>query len=444
MTSPLYLLLVLLGSIVFIVWSTAYRKLDAFFALLIAAFSVGVFSGMSLTEILNVLKTGFGNTMGKIGLLIIVGTSLGMVLERTGATMSMANAVLRLVKERNAPAAISLTGFIVGLPIFCDSGFIILNGLNHSLAKRTSFSMAIMASALATALYSVHCLVPPHPGITAAVSTLGGDMGIVMIWGIGLAIPGMVTGYAWSRWMGNRIPPQPVDEGLQLSGEQELPPAFMSFLPVFLPVLLIAFKSILLLMPGDERTQTIWIRLVSFAGDPVVALSVGLVVSLLLIRRERHTNISSWLTDGVTKAGVILAIIAAGGMFGEILQASGVSGNLGQLLRGFSLGIFLPFFITAVLKTAQGSSTVAIITASSLVMPLLPELGLDSPHALTLTILSMGAGSMMVSHANDSYFWVISRFSGIDTAATLKVFTVATALMAITIQLIIWLAILIS
>lgn len=444
MTSPIYLFIVLIGSIAFIVWSTAYRKLDAFFALLIAAFAVGVFSGMSLTEILNVLKTGFGNTMGKIGLLIIIGTSLGMVLERTGATMSMANAVLRLVKERNAPAAISLTGFIVGLPIFCDSGFIILNGLNHSLSRRTNFSRAVMASALATALYSVHCLVPPHPGITAAVSTMGGEMGMVMIWGIVFAVPAMITGYAWSKWMGNKVAVEPIEEALEGPVAAVLPPAFLSFFPVFLPVLLIAFKSVTLLVYAGEISENTFVRLVSFAGDPVVALSAGLLVSLLLIRGGNPVNVSSWLTEGVTKAGLILAIIAAGGMFGEILQASGVSANLGQLLRGFSLGIFLPFLITAVLKTAQGSSTVAIITASSLIMPLLPELGLDSPHAQTLTILSMGAGSMMVSHANDSYFWVISRFSGIDTAATLKVFTVATGLMAVTVQLLIWLVLVIS
>lgn len=439
MASPVYLLFILFGSIVFIVWATAYRKLDAFFALLLAAVGVGVLSGMPLLEILNVLKTGFGNTMGKIGLLIIFGTSLGIVLEKTGATMSMANSVLRLVRQRNAPAAISLTGFIIGLPIFCDSGFIILNGLNHSLVRKTRFSMAVMASALATALYSVHCLVPPHPGITAAVSSMDGDIGKVMVWGIALAVPGAVTGYLWSRWMGSKIPASQTDGEVQTASAENLPPVYLSFMPVVLPVLLIALKSVLLLLFTGEQMSNPLIRLTSFTGDPVVAIGFGLIFSLLLIQRDHRANISGWLTEGISKAGVILAIIAAGGMLGEILHSSGVSANLGQLLRGFSLGIFLPFLITAVLKTAQGSSTVAIITASSLVMPLLPELELTSPHALTMTILSMGAGSMMVSHANDSYFWVISRFSGLDTASALKVFTIATALMAITIQLIIWL-----
>jgi GntP family gluconate:H+ symporter len=144
------------------------------------------------------------------------------------------------------------------------------------------------------------------------------------------------------------------------------------------------------------------------------------------------------LTDGVDKAGMILAIIAAGGMFGEMLQATGMGKNLGELLGGLSLGIFFPFLIASILKTAQGSSTVAVITTSSLITPLLADLGLNSPIALTLTILSMGAGSMTISHANDAYFWVISRFSNLETAATLKVYSVATLLMGVTVQLLIW------
>ncbi|MDQ3279202.1 MAG: GntP family permease, partial [Bacteroidota bacterium] len=161
MTNTYYLLATLVASIAFIIWMTAYKKVNAFFVLLLAALAVGLLGGLSLDKIVATLKTGFGHTMEKIGLLIILGTTLGVVLEKTGATLSMANAILRSVKEKNAPAAIAITGFIVGIPIFCDSGFIILSGLNHSLVKKAHHKMPVMAVALATSLYSVHCMVPP-------------------------------------------------------------------------------------------------------------------------------------------------------------------------------------------------------------------------------------------------------------------------------------------
>lgn len=438
MTNTYYLLFLLIASIGFIVWVTAYKKLHAFFALLAAALGVGLLSGMPLNNMVSILKTGFGHTMEKIGLLIILGTSLGVILEKTGATISMANAILKKVKDKNAPIAIALTGFIVGLPIFCDSGFIILSGLNHSLVKKTNHRMPVMAAALATSLYAVHCLVPPHPGITAAVGTAGGDIGKVMLWGIALAVPAAIIGFLWSNYRGKRtmheyIAPEDVHAEVK-----QLPAAWLSFLPVILPIILIAAKSVLTL-EADIATKNIFYQTISFIGSPEIALLIALLSSFLLIKKENRSSASNWLAEAVEKAGMILAIIAGGGMFGEMMQATGMGENLGGLLKGFSLGIFFPFIITAILKTAQGSSTVAIITAASLVTPLLAQLGLQTAMGNTLAILSMGAGSMVVSHANDAYFWVISRFSNLTTAAALKVYSTATLVMGLTVQLMIWL-----
>lgn len=439
MANTYYLLLLLVVSISFIVWITAYKKINAFFALLIAALAVGLLSGLPLDKIVATLKTGFGHTMEKIGLLILFGTTLGVILEKTGATISMANAILRIVKENNAPLAIGITGFIVGLPIFCDSGFIILSGLNHSLVQRTHYRMPAMAAVLATSLYAVHCLVPPHPGITAAVGTAGGNLGLVMIWGILLALPAAVVGYLWAVNRGARVSHEYIEPESNETITTPLPPAGRSFLPVILPIALIALKSIVLLLtPAQVLPGNIALQLISFVGDPVMALAIGILLSLTLIHKEKKKEWVHWLTAGVEKAGMILAIIAAGGMFGEMLQATGMGKNLGDLLGGLSLGIFFPFLITAILKTAQGSSTVAVITAASLVTPLLGSLGIHSSTGLTLAILSMGAGSMVVSHANDAYFWVISRFSNLETAATLKAYSIATLLMGITVQLLIW------
>jgi GntP family gluconate:H+ symporter len=439
MTSTYYLLILLLLAIACIVWLTAYKKVNAFIALLIAALSVGILSGLPLDTLAATLKKGFGDTMEKIGLLIILGTILGVILEKTGATASMATFILKKVKEQNAPAAIAITGFIIGLPIFCDSGFVVLSGLNHSLVQKTNGRMPVMAAALGTALYAVHCLVPPHPGITAAVGTAGGDIGMVMLWGIVLAIPAALIGYIVSVRRGRQITHAYIEPEVSHVVVKDLPPAGISFLPIILPIVLIAAKSIAMLFTSPQVIkQSLLLQLLSFAGEPVIALMFGILCSLLLINKAYRKDLSHWLTEGVEKAGMILSIIAAGGMFGEILQATGMGKHLGELLSGLSLGIFFPFLVTAVLKTAQGSTTVAIITASSLIAPLLSTLGFTSPTGITLAILSMGAGSMVVSHANDAYFWVISRFSNLQTAATLKVYSVATLLMGITVQLMVW------
>jgi gluconate:H+ symporter, GntP family len=282
-------------------------------------------------------------------------------------------------------------------------------------------------------------LVPPHPGITAALGTVGGDLGMVMLWGIALAVPAALVGYGWGRWRGKHIQHAYLEpEQVQVAVEQ-VPAAFLSFLPVVLPISLIALRSVMVLYVAKDAVATsTFFRLLSFFGEPVTALGIGLIVSFLLVQKQHTKALTHWLSDGVEKAGMILAIIAAGGMFGEMLQATGMGKNLGELLGGLPLGIFFPFLIAAIIKTAQGSSTVAVITAASLVTPLLPSLGLQSPTGLTFSILSMGAGSMVVSHANDSYFWVISRFSNLETAATLKVYTTATLLMGVTVQLLIW------
>ncbi|MDB5262262.1 MAG: GntP family permease, partial [Adhaeribacter sp.] len=362
MTTTYYLFFLLIASILFIIWVTAYKKVNAFFALLVAALGVGLFSGLPLAEIVAVLKTGFGHTMEKIGLLIILGTTLGVILEKTGATMSMANAILRRVKEENAPMAIALTGFIIGIPIFCDSGFIILSGLNHSLVKKAHHKMPVMAAALATSLYAVHCLMPPHPGITAAVGTAGGDLGMVMLWGLVLAIPATLVGYLWSVWRGGKVTHEYLEPEVVQVEVKHLPAATLSFLPVILPIVLIAVKSIMMLYQTQPAiNKSVFLQLISFAGEPVVALAIGIVFSFTLIQKEYKKELSHWLSDGVDKAGMILAIIAAGGMFGEMLQATGMGKNLGEMLSGLSLGIFFPFLIAAIIKTAQGSSTVAVI-----------------------------------------------------------------------------------
>ena len=427
-------LIFLLAGIAVIILLTTRWRVHPFFALLIACFLVGLGVQMDIATILSTIKSGFGHIMQSLGLIIVLGTTLGVLLEHSGCTKVMANFILKKTGEKKAPLAMSITGFIVGLPVFCDSGYIVLSGLNQSLAKRTGISVAIMATSLATGLYAVHCLLPPHPGAAAAAVTIGVDFGRLISIGIAVAIPGMIVGYFWARYAGKKIP-YVAAEAEHITTHTALPNTFMAFLPVIVPVLLIAVNSFFAL---EKNSGNILQKIFAVLGEPVIALSVGILLVFATVSSWTKQAVSKLLQEGAEKAGGILVIIGAGGAFGAVLAATKIGEHFGQSLNLGSMGIFFPFLLTFMLKTAQGSSTVAIITAASIIQPLLPALGLDTETGKLLCVLSMGAGSMMISHANDAYFWVISKFSGLDMKPMLKVYSVATIWMGMITLLVIY------
>ncbi len=428
-TSLTQIIICLLIGITLIVLLTSKYRVHAFFALILSCFVVGLGVQMPVDVVIITIKDGFGNIMKSLGLIIVLGTTLGVLLEYTGATQVMATYIMRKVGEKRSALAMALTGFIVGLPIFCDSGYIVLSGLNKSLAKRTHTPMAIMAVSLATGLYSVHCLIPPHPGAAAAAGLIGVDFGKLILIGIIIAIPASAVGYIWTNYMGKKLPNTVDHEDEILVENAHLPSVIKSFLPVIVPILLISLKSFVAV---DPALNSKWLTMLLFLGDPVLALAIGVLLAFNCKRSWNKQSVGKLLHDGVEKAGGILIIIGAGGAFGAILAATKLGDHLSQALALGSMGLFFPFLITFVLKTAQGSSTVAIITAASIVVPLLPALGLDTPNGHLLCVLAMGAGSMMISHANDAYFWVIAKFSGLELKTMLKVYSVATLLMGLT------------
>jgi len=441
MHDGLSLLLLLVLSIVAIILLTAKVRMNAFFVLILVALGVGLAAGIPVEKIAGVMKDGFGSTLGSIGIIIICGTTIGVILERTGAALSMAEAILRIVGKSRVPLSMSVLGFIVGVPIFCDSGFIVLSALNRSLAQRSSISMSVMATALATALYSVHCLVPPHPGATAAAGVIGADIGTVILLGLIPAVAAATAGYVWSTRFGRRYEVRPQSE---VSIEElkskyiTLPHPIHSFVPIVFPVTLIALKSVAILPSRPFGDQLVF-AILSIAGDPSIALLAGVLVALTLVPKWTKEILDTWLQDGVKNAGLILAITAAGGAFGAVLRATQLGSAAGQSLSMWGLGIFLPFALAAVLKTAQGSSTVAILTAASMISPMLQPLGFAEGYGPVLVVLAMGAGSMIASHANDSYFWVVSKFSNLDLSVALKVFTTATILVGMVAMAVVYL-----
>jgi GntP family gluconate:H+ symporter len=429
------MLFLILGMLAIILLTAKYH-VHAFFALLFACFVVGLGIGMPVMDIIATSKDGFGNIMKSLGLIIVLGTSLGGLLEYSGSTKTMASFILKITGERRAALAMSITGFIVGLPIFCDSGFIVLSGLNKSIAKRTGISVIITSISLATGLYAVHCLIPPHPGAAAAAVTLGVDFGKLILLGIIAAIPAMIVGHYWSVYAGKNI----ADSSTHTETEDQITPqsnaVWQAFLPVMVPILLIAVKSFLTV---ENMGNTGLLKIFSILGEPVIALSTGILLALGNNRSLSASTIGKILQESAEKAGGILVIIGAGGAFGAILGAAKIGAHFSSAVALGSMGMLFPFLLSFILKTAQGSSTVAIITAASIVQPLLPALGLDSANGKLLAALSMGAGSMMISHANDAYFWVIAKFSGLDMKTMLKVYSVSTALMGIVTMIMLYL-----
>ncbi len=441
------MILILVIAIIFIVVATSIIKLHPFMALLIAAYFVGIAGGLKLDTVGTIITNGFGSILAYIGIVIVLGTIIGIILEKSGAAVKMADVVLKVVGPKRPALAMSLIGWIVSIPVFCDSGFVILSALRKSVTRRTRTSAVTMSIALATGLYASHTLVPPTPGPIAAAANLGisNKLGIVILFGAFISIFTMFAGYFWAKFSGKRykIAEDYENEKLYANGldiEEEtieakygkLPNAYLAFAPIVVPIFFIAIGTIVNLpsLPfgGVNTSQYI---IFNFLGQPLNALLIGFIFALFLLPKFNEETLYKWIGEGIFQAGPIILITGAGGAFGAIIKATPIAGYLGTSLSGLGLGILVPFILSAALKTAQGSSTTALVTTSALMMPLLAPLGLDSTIGTVLTVMAIGAGALTVSHSNDSYFWVVSQFSGLDVKTAYKTQTVATLIQGI-------------
>jgi len=398
---------ILIGLVLIVVF-TSILKYNTFLSIFIVSLLIALIT-LPLADVVPTILTGFGNTMKSIGLIIIFGIILGLILDKTHATKS-----------------------ITGIPIFCDSGFIVLQGINKSLIESTGKPMVFMASVLAAGLYSVHCLIPPHPGATAAAGIMSANIGQLILIGIPVAAISSLAGFIWVRFITRKDPyTAPISNSDKMIQDEivELPSALRSFLPIVVPVLLLSGRSVVLLFaPGNQGAL---IKTISFLGEPIIALIVGILLAVSLYKKVNSKALNELFDLSIEKAGTILAITAAGGIFGTVIKATGIGEVAGVYLASTGLGLFVPFLIASFLKTAQGSSTVAIMTTASIISPMLISLNLNSDYGIVLATLAMGAGSMIISHTNDSYFWVITKFSDLEIKSTLRVWTTTTAVMGV-------------
>ena len=427
------LLLIILATLVFIVVAIAKFKIHPFITLILAAIIVGFLMGLDGDVILNTISEGFGKTLSSIGIIIGFGAVIGTFLEKSGGTATIAKYLLKLIGKKNSPLAMNLTGILVSIPVFCDSGFIILSSLNKALSKKTGISAVVFVVALSTGLYVSHVFIPPTPGPLAAAEALNADLGLVILMGIIIAIPTAFVGYLWAVKFGANL--TVTEKEIEVKTEETAESKstiFVVLLPILIPILLIALRSIAK-YPLHPFGEGIIANIFSFIGHPLPALFIGILFAVNLVDKKTAVKERlNWVTSSLKEAGVIILITGAGGAFGSILR----SGNLGAIIEthftSLQVGIFLPFILAAILKTAQGSSTVAIITSATIIAPLMNVLGLESDMSRALAVLAIGAGAMTVSHINDSYFWVVSQFSGMDTKTTLKSHTLATFMQGIT------------
>jgi GntP family gluconate:H+ symporter len=387
---------------------------------------------LPIQDVVPTILLGFGNTMKSIGLIIMLGIILGLILDKTHATKSIAHSILKLTGKKNSGMAIHTTGFITGIPIFCDSGFIVLQGINKSLIEDTGKSVAFMASVLAAGLYSVHCLIPPHPGATAAAGIMNANIGQLILLGIPVALISSLAGFFWSKFITrndvqNTV--KPIINKEKTYKLEDLPSPFRSFLPIVIPVLLLSGRSVILLITPENQSAIT--KGASFLGEPIIALIIGIILAVSLFKKINVRQINELFDLSIEKAGAILTIIGAGGIFGTVIKTTGIGEITGNYLTATGLGLFVPFLIAAFLKTAQGSSTVAIMTTASIISPMLIPLNLNSPNGIALATLSMGAGSMIISHSNDAYFWVVTKFSDLEIKSTFRVWTTTTLVMGI-------------
>ena len=419
-------------TIAFIIFATAKYKIHPFLTLIIASLGMGLVGGLETEIIIKSLSEGFGNTLKSIGIVIACGSIIGTYLEKTGSAKSIARSLLKITGNDRSPLAMNLTGFFVSIPVFCDSGYVILSTLNKAINRKTGISLAVLGTSLAAGLYATHVFVPPTPGPLAAASILGANIGRVLIYGFIVAVPVSLVGWFWSIYYCSRFS---VNSDLMEEQEKDevsqLPDVFTALLPIIVPIFLITIKSVIDHPSIVLQNKTLE-QIISFIGHPIIAILFGVFMAMITMRdlsKEQHFN---WVADGLKAAGTIILITGAGGAFGNILRATSISDVINKGLIDFEIGLLLPFFIAALLKTAQGSSTVSIITTAAMIAPLLDALGLSSEMGKVLSVLAIGAGAMTVSHLNDSYFWVVSQFSKMSTNVALRSHTVATLLQGIT------------
>ena len=428
--------LTLFIAIVFVIFLTSRLNWHPFLVLILVSIGFGLASGMSTNDILATLQKGFGDTLGSIGIIIVVGLIIGTFFEKSGGAIVVANFFVNIFGKKRVHMAIAFVGYVVSIPVYADSGFVILTPINKALTKRVGVSIAGTAVALAMGLTASHTMVPPTPGPLAAAAIIGADLAWVIIFGLAASSIGLLVCIQFSKYMGGKIwiESDSISKKEKIFSSEKLPSISRTIMPILTPLLLIVIRAFAE-YPSFPLEDGGLKAIITFIGDPFVALLIGMFLAFRIPKSKgsKRLSQSGWLGDAVKGSATIILITAAGGAFGKIIQASGFHHSIEPFIKTLPLGLVLPFLIAAVIKTAQGSSTVALVTAASIVFPMLDILELTSTVDKSLVVISIGAGSTVISHANDSFFWILTQFSGMTVSQGYRLHSLATLILGLTV-----------
>ncbi|MDF2586868.1 MAG: gluconate transporter [Anaerocolumna sp.] len=442
------MLLGLIVGIILLIFLVLKTKIHAFLALIIASAVVGLVGGMPLVDIklengttfgiTNSIKNGFGGTLGSIGIVIGFGVMMGQLFEITGAAEKMSHFFLKLFGKKREEEAMAFTGFLVSIPIFCDSGFVILAPIAKAISKATKKSVISLGVALAAGLVITHSLVPPTPGPLGVSGIYGIDAGKFILLALVLAIPMTVACLIYARFIGKKLYQIPNETGDGFVREnykeadytntfvmkgKELPSAIESFGPIILPIVLILISTV----TSALKMTSGFMGIFQFLGSPIIAVGLGLMLSIFTLGRKLDKKtVLKEMEKGMASAGIIMLVTGGGGALGQVIKDSGLGTFMAENLAATAIPIIvLPFIIATIMRAIQGSGTVAMTTAASITAPIIIAAGVN-PY---LGAVACCVGSLFFSYFNDSYFWVVNRTLGIsDTKEQLKVWSVTTTI----------------
>lgn len=417
-------------------------KIHPFLALIISSSMAGLIAGMVPLEVTKAITSGFGNTLGSVGIVIGLGVMMGRILEVSGAAETLAYTLIKTVGQKREEWAMAIAGFLISIPIFVDSAFVILNPLVKSLSRKSGKSVVSIGVALATGLVLTHSLVPPTPGPLGVAAIFGVDIGLMIALGLAFAIPMLLAGILYAKYIGKKIyqlpsddnldefirpeEPRPYPEVIEAMDEREksLPTFTRSILPILVPIILIFLSTTLKAMGLTEGIYGI----ILFFGEPIIAVAAGLLFAIygLTLDMDKESTIGE-MEEGMKQAGIILLVTGAGGALGEVIRVSGAGDYIAQQIAGFNIPVLLiPFFIATIIRLIQGSGTVSMITAASITAPILMQLDVN----MALAAVAAAMGSLAFSYFNDSFFWVVNRMLGItDVKEQIMVWSVPTTIM---------------
>ncbi len=434
------LLLVAVGAIALLLVLIMKFRIHAFVALIVVSVVTAIATGIPAVGLVPTLMSGFSSTLGSVALLVGLGAMLGRMLEVSGGAEVLTNALIKRFGEKRAPLALSIASLMFGFPIFFDAGLVVMLPIIFTVARRLGGSLLTYAFPAAAAFSVMHIFVPPHPGPVAATGLLGADVGLVMVFGLIVAIPTWyLTGYLFGHFLGRRfnIPVPTILDAPADSVENKFrsTPKLGTIVFLLLLPLGLIFLNTGLNMLGTAGVVSLeegWVQALRALGETPIALLITVLLAMWLLgwRQQKERSLVETVVDSAL--GPICSIIlitGAGGMFGGVLRASGIGNAIAESLDAIGLPVIVAgFVIAAVVRLAQGSATVALTTAAALVQPVVlgnPDFNAVQTVAI---VLSLAAGSVFAGHVNDSGFWLVSKFFGMDTKTTLKTWTVGQAL----------------